>query len=274
MLRPMRPTSPLRRPVLASLLLLSLLLGSCGEPAPAGGILERIRARGALVVATEAEFPPFESVEGGQIVGFDVDLVRAVADDLGVRLELRNVSFKSIIDELTSGKVDLIASGMTVTDERARTVLFSDVYFTTITCLLVSTARRGDVRSVEDLDRPDRTVAVKEGTTGEVAAKKRLTKARIVSHEAENTAAMDVAEGRADAFLYDLSSVTQHQQRNPERTFLIEAPVTHEPYAMACRLSDTALKQRVDAVLARLRTEGRLAALLAKHGLREPGSPR
>ena len=274
MLRPMRLTSLLLPVGLAALLLPSLLLPGCGEPAPAGGILERIRARGALVVATEAEFPPFESVEGGQIVGFDVDLVRAVADDLGVRLELRNVSFKSIIDELTSGKVDLIASGMTVTDERARTVLFSDVYFTTITCLLVSTARRGDVRSVEDLDRPDRTVAVKEGTTGEVAAKKRLTKAHIVSHEAENTAAMDVAEGRADAFLYDLSSVTQHQQRNPERTFLIEAPVTHEPYAMACRLSDAALKQRVDAVLARLRTEGRLAALLAKHGLREPGGPR
>lgn len=250
-------------------LLLALLLGAlpgCGGPAE-GDALERIRARGELVVATEAEFPPFESVDAtGRIVGFDVDLAQALADDLGVRLVLRNVRFEAIIPELLSGKADLILSGLTVTEERRRSVRFSEPYFYTITCLLVRRGLEGQVRSVSDLDDPARTLAVKEGTTGEAAARAKAPRARRVSHKTENAAALDVAEGRADAFLYDLSSVRQHQRQHPERTFLIETPITYEPYAAAFRPEDAPLAERMDRLLAALRADGRLRRIAERHG--------
>lgn len=255
----------MRRPVLAALLTPLLWLCACGERAP-DDPLARIRSRGALVVATEAEFKPFEYVTPtGEIVGFDVDLVRALAEDLGVTLVLRNVRFESIVAELATGKVDLIASGMTVTPERAKSVLFSEPYFFTKTCLLVSSKRRDDVRSIADLNRPERVLAVKESTTGATTAALRCPKARIVSHKTENAAALDVAEGRADAFLYDLSSVREHQRQHPDATFLLEEPVTYEPYALAVRPDEPALKARVDALLRALRADGRLEAIFRRH---------
>lgn len=255
----------MRHPALTSLVFALLGLAACGERA-ADDPLQRIRSRGALIVATEAEFKPFEYVTPtGEIVGFDVDLARAVAEDLGVSLVLRNVRFESIIAELATGKVDLIASGMTVTEERSRSVLFSEPYFFTKTCLLVSRKRREDVRSIADLDRPDRVLAVKESTTGATTAALRCPKARIVSHKTENAAALDVAEGRADAFLYDLTSVREHQRQHPEATFLLEEPVTFEPYALAVRPDEPALKARVDAVLRALRAGGGLEAIFRRH---------
>lgn len=264
-LPPVRPLHGVGHSLLA-LLLLSALPGGCGRRTP-GDPLERIRARGRLIVATEAEFKPFEHVTAtGEIVGFDVDLVRAIAADLGVALELRNVRFESIIDELISGKADLIASGMTVTPERARSVLFSEPYFFTKTCLLVNVRLREEVRSVADLDREGRTIAVKESTTGAATAAKRCPRARLISHKTENAAALDVAEGRADAFLYDLSSVREHQRQHPETTFRLEEAVTFEPYALAVHPEEPALKARVDAVLRALRADGRLEAIFRAHG--------
>ncbi|MFM8980159.1 MAG: transporter substrate-binding domain-containing protein [Planctomycetia bacterium] len=255
-------------PRLALLLgaVLALLPAGCGRGAPAG-TLERIRERGALVIATEAEFRPFEWVEpSGKVVGFDIDLAEAVAEGLGVRLEVRNVKFDSILSELRQGLADLVVSGMTVTPERAQSVRFSQPYFFTVTALLLNRASAGTVAAAGELDDPARTVAVKEGTTGEQSARKMLPRARIVSHKTENGAALDVAEGRADAFLYDLHSVEQHHAQHPERTVLLRTPVTVEAYAIAGRLEDSELMARVDATLEAMRKDGRLAALKARHG--------
>jgi polar amino acid transport system substrate-binding protein len=263
--------APRRRLLPIALALLTALaalpgLSGCGGPT-SGDPLEPIRRRGALVIATEAEFRPFEYVEpDGEVVGFDIDLARAIAADLGVRLEVRNVKFDSIISELKQGFADLIVSGMTVTPERAQSVRFSEPYFFTVTALLLNKEKAGQIAAVAELDDPARTVAVKEGTTGEQAAAKVVPRARKVSHKTENGAALDVAEGRADAFLYDLHSVEQHHAQHPERTVLLRTPVTVEAYAIAARPEDGALVERVNAVLAAMRRDGRLAALMARHG--------
>lgn len=245
---------------------LAVLLGGCGRGG-SSSTLDRIRERGVLVIATEAEFRPFEWVEpSGKVVGFDIDLAQAVADALGVRLEVRNVKFDSILSELRQGLADLVVSGMTVTPERAQSVRFSQPYFFTVTALLLNRASAGTVASAKELDDPARRVAVKEGTTGEQSARAMLPRARLVSHKTENGAALDVAEGRADAFLYDLHSVEQHHAQHPDRTVLLRTPVTVEAYAVAGRLEDGDLMARVDATLEAMRKDGRLAALQARHG--------
>jgi polar amino acid transport system substrate-binding protein len=248
---------------------------SSGVAAPAGPTVEGVKKRGALVVALEAEFKPFEYLnEKGEIAGFDVDLARILARELGVKLEIRNVAWESIIPELSTKKADLIASGMTVTEERAKTVAFSEPYFYTVTALLVSRERASNVHGVADLDRAGRVVVVKQGTTGETAANAKVPRATIRSYPTENAAALEVAQGRADAFLYDLASVRAHHEQHPKTTFLITEPVTFEPYAVATRPGDPAFVAWVNQVLAAMRAKGCMKELYARHGLEDHSPPR
>jgi polar amino acid transport system substrate-binding protein len=250
--------------LLALLLPVAVLLPACGGES--GDPLQRIRDRKKLIVALEAEFKPFEYVnERSEIVGFDVDLARALAADLGVDVEFRNVKWEAIIPELTSKRADLILSGMTITPERAREVAFSEPYWFTITCLLVAKARQGEVKSIADLDRPDRTIAVKEGTTADQTARQKAPRAKIVSEKTENAAAMAVAQGRADAFLYDRHSVREHHRQHTDTTYLIEDAVSVEPYGAAARRDEPAVKAWVDRVFSAMRKDGRLAAIAEKH---------
>lgn len=259
--------------------LLALLAG-CGQR---GGdkpdlwehaAIRKAQERGRLRVALEPEFPPFEYVdERGELAGFDVDLARMIAGELGVPVEFQQVNFNSIILTLVTGEVDLIISGMTATPERALQVSYSDPYFHTVTCLLVSRQRAADVRSIADLDQEGRVVVVKQATTGEVAARKRCPKAKIVSFPKENAAALEVAQGLADAFLYDLRSILNHHEKHPDTTFTLLTPVSVEPYSIACRKGDPESVAWLNLVLHHMRRDGRLKELYGRHGLEDAEGP-
>jgi polar amino acid transport system substrate-binding protein len=257
--------------VLASLL--GLLLAACGGPREdtdlwENAVVRQAKERGELVVALEAEFRPWEYVESsGEIAGFDVDLAREIGQALGVPVRFRNVKWDTIIAELVTGKADLIISGMTITPERALSVSYTKPYYLTVTCLLVSKSRGAGVRSVKDLDQPGRIVVAKQGTTGEEAARQRCPKARLVTYPTENAAALEVAQGRADAFLYDLLSIQAHHQQHRDTTFPLYDPITVEPYAIALRKGDPESVAWLDVVLDTLRHTGRMEELYAKHGL-------
>jgi polar amino acid transport system substrate-binding protein len=263
----------------AALLLVPVLVACGGHPEATdlweAALIRKVKERGKLVVALEAEFKPFEyRNDAGEIVGFDVDLARAIAKELGVEVELRDVKFDTIIAELMSGKADLIVSGMTTTPERALSVNYTEPYFHTITALLVSKSRAADVKDLADVDRDGRIVTVKLGTTGEQAAKKSVRKAQVVSYPTENAAALEVALGRADAFLYDLASVRNHHAEHRETTFLLEEPITYEPYAIAVRKGDPVSIAWLNLVLGLMRGDGRMKEMYERHGLVDPGSAR
>ena len=242
------------------------LLGACGGDSH-GHRLEQIRERGRLIVAHEAAFEPFEYMDptSGKLVGFDVDLVGELAKDLGVQVEFRNMAFDVLGADLTTGRSDLIVSGLTANEERRRTYAMSEPYFHTVTALLVSKAKAPGLASVKDLDRPGRRVVVQSGTTGIAAAEAACPRAEIVQLKTENDCVLEVAQGRADAFLMDLASIRKDHERNPDTTFLVETPITSEPYGIAAHKDEPALVAWVNAELAKMRTDGRLAALLAKY---------
>lgn len=245
-----------------------LLLASCGLAllAACGGdtrsTLDRIRERGELVIGTEPEFPPFESVDAdGEFVGFDMDMARELAKDLGVHLRIEAMAFDALPSALKSGHIDLILSGMTANEERAKSLAFTRPYFHTKLCFLVHV----DSGIETPADADGKRIAVKIGTTGEMKAQELYEQARIVKYEAEGICALEVANHRADAFLYDRHSVLRHQRQHPETTRVVLESVSEEPYAMAARLGDTAFVERLDAFLATLRADGRYAALYEKH---------
>lgn len=254
-----------------------LLLAACGRGGGSGGDLwatstiRQAMDRGRLVIATEPEFPPFESRgPDGQLVGFDIDLARAIGEQLGVEVQFREVKFDVIIAELLLGNADLIMSGMTRTAERALQVSYTEPYYETITCLLVSTERASGITSVDQLDEPERLIVAKQGTTGEEAARERCPRAKLRTYPTENAAALEVAQGRADAFLFDRASIRNQHAQYPDRTFTLLDPVTVEPYSIACRKGDPETVAWLNLFLDELRRSGRLKELYVRHDLDVP----
>lgn len=258
----------MRRVAAAFLGLLLLGLSACGQNADTPELLAEIKARGTLRVATEPTFRPFETVDAnGELVGFDIDLARALAKDLGVEVEFVTVDWNSIIPTLIAKKADLIMSGMTITEERKRTVDYSDPYFHTVTSLLVSSKKAPGVEAVADLDDAARKIVVKEGTTGHFAAEKTFPNAKIVAVATENDAAREVELGRADAFLYDLWSIRKHNRNHPDATYVIAKAVTKEPYGIALRKGNDEARAWLNRTLEAMRSDGRLQELYDKYGL-------
>src|SRR5580700_11380778 len=141
-----------------TLMFLCVLLAGCA-PKP----------HSQLIVGMELSYPPFETTDSqGQPAGVSVDLARDMGKFLGREVEIQNIPFDGLIPSLQTRKIDLIISSMTATEERARTIAFSEAYLSTGLCLLLG--KNSPVQSMADADQPGRVLVVKKGTTGHVYA--------------------------------------------------------------------------------------------------------
>ena len=254
----------------APLLVLLVLACGCGGD-PYGSTLERVQDGGVRVVGTEPEVPPFESLDaGGNLGGFDIDLARAIAEDLGVEVRFETMAFDSLPSALGVGKIDVILSGMTATPERAKSRAFTDTYFRTQLCLLV----HSDSAIGKPQDADGKRIVVKLGTTGDMQAPTLFPRARITRLDTEGACALEVIHGRADAFLYDRHSIVRHHRAHPETTRALLDPLSDEPYAMAVRHGDQVFVDRLNDFLRRIRANGAYAALYEKHFGVPPDAPR
>jgi len=214
-----------------------------------------LQAAEPLRVGMELSYPPFESIgPDGQPQGVSIEMARALAAELGRPLEIENIPFTGLIPALKSGKIDLIISSMTATPERAKAVAFSDPYLTTGLGALVPASSK--TTGLGDIDQPGNTVVVRQGTTGEVFARKNLKNVRLLTLEKESACVVEVVQGKAAAFIYDQMSVFQNNKRNPETTRALLAPLQTESWAIALRPGDDALLTQVNAFLAKYRTAG------------------
>jgi polar amino acid transport system substrate-binding protein len=260
----------MRRTWTIAVVALCLLYIGCAPAGGSGGpdrvsTLKKILDRGSLIVGLEAEFFPFEYMKDGELHGFDVDLARMMAKELGVKLEVRNVAFGSLQSELLTGKVDVILSGMTATLDRAKRVLFSNSYYQTGLCLLLHSETTKDVKSVADLNDPKYRVIAKLSTTGHFTAKRLLPKAKLLTLPKETICALEVSQGKADAFLYDQLAVVKHQRQYPDTTRTILEPFTYEPYSMGLPRGDFEWWSWVNLFLAQIEKDGRYDELWNRH---------
>jgi polar amino acid transport system substrate-binding protein len=248
---------------------------------PSGGVQDlwtsstiyRAKQANKLVVLMEAEFKPFTWKDGGKLVGFDVDLAREIGKELGVKeVEFRETSWGLLATELVQGKGDLIISGVTATAQRALEANFTDPYYLTRTIALVARPRADGVKTVAELDAPQRRIVAQKGSTGEIAVKRHLPRAQLDTFDTESLCALEVAQGRADAFVYDEVQVREHARLHPDTTRVIDETLSIEPYAIECRKGDPETLAWLNLVLATLRRDGRLDDLYKKHlpGVRLP----
>jgi len=238
---------------------------ACARSGGAAGVstMRTIAERGELVVGIELGFEPFEklSADGKSYEGFDIDLMTEFAKDLKVRLRIEQMKWDALMTALDTKRVDMIWSGMTATVERAKSRLFSDVYFRTRLCFLV----RVDSGIQRSADVHGKRLVVKLATTGDEAAVKEFADCPLVKLGDENLCAQEVVTGRADAFLYDRFSILRHHQNNPDTTRVLEDFENIEPYAVAMRPGELDLWRAVNLFLERCRADGRYRAIHVRH---------
>ena len=215
-------------------------------------------AKTKLVVATSPDFPPFESLEGGEVVGIEVDILNKVAEKMGMELDLQQMDFDSVIPGVQAGKFDVGMSGITVTDKRKENVDFSSVYFMAAQAIVV-TADSG-ITGKADLE--GKKVSVQTGTTAEEYCMGNGYE--VLAFTANNDAAAALTAGKVDAWVVD-NEVALAMAPELGLTVLDEA-MTSEPYAFAFA-KDSALTAQFDEALGELLADGTVAAIFEKYGV-------
>jgi len=213
------------------------------------------KADNKLIVGMELSYPPFEMTdERGTPTGVSVDLAKAFGKHIGKEIEIQNLPFDGLIPALKTGKIDVIISSMTATAERAQSIDFSDPYLKTGLCLLVG--KNSNVQSIQDMDQPGKILAVKQGTTGQTYAAAKVKNAKVLVLDKEDACVLEVAQGKADAFIYDQMSTFKNWQRSQETTRPLLKPFQEESWAIGIRKGNAELTQKVNAFLRDFKARG------------------
>ena len=216
-----------------------------------------------LRVGSDVAYPPFEYVdeETGEFIGFDMDLIREVGRRLGMQVEIINTAWEGILPGLLAGHYDVVISAMTITDERAQVVDFSDPYFATGQVIVV---RADDTSVNEPADLAGKVIAVQIGTTGQFAAERIEGVARIDHYPTMPEAFLALRLGRADAAVADELVAIEEARANPGVLKVVGKPFTVEFYGIAMRKGRDELLRGINRALAQIKADGTYDELYAK----------
>jgi len=240
----------------------SLLALSVGANA---GALDDISKSGELRACFDAGYMPFEmKAKNGKFIGFDIDLGKLMAKQMGVKYVPVNTAWDGIIPALTTGKCDIIMAGMTINAKRNMSVNFADPYIVVGQSILLNPKLKGKIKSYKDLNDPAYTVTSKLGTSGEQTTQKMLSKAKYHAFETETDAAMEVANGKADAMIYDMPFISIYAAQEKEKTAAILEPFTYEPLGWAVKQGDPDFLNFLNNFLRQSKGDGSYARLYDK----------
>lgn len=201
-----------------------------------------------IVIGMELNYPPFEMTDpSGTPTGVGVDMAHALGEYLHRPIAIENMPFEGLIPALKTGRIDLIISSMTATDERRKSIDFSDPYLSTGLSILVQ--KKSAIKGIDDLDRSGMTVVVKTGTTSAIYAHDHFKHATVLAFPQDTACALEVVQGKADAFLYDQMSIYQFSKKHPDTTRGLLEPFQKESWAIGIRKGNTDLENQVNAFL-------------------------
>jgi polar amino acid transport system substrate-binding protein len=202
----------------------------------------------ALRVGMDLSYPPFEMQDkAGNPDGVGVKMAEALAVHLRRPIKIVPMEFSGLIPALKTGNIDIILSSMTATDERRKSIDFSNPYAFTGLALLVG--KHSDIQSIEDLKKPGRKITAKTGTTGEIWAINHIPQAGRVVFEDQAACVLEVAQGRADAFIYDQLSIYKYAEENKATTRGLLKPFVEESWAIGIAKGNDKTLEKVNAFL-------------------------
>ena len=185
---------------------------------------------GTLIMATNAEFPPYEYHEGKDIVGIDVDIAEAIAEEMGMKLEISDLAFDAIIPAVQSGKADFGAAGMTVNEDRLKNVDFSDSYATSVQSVIVT--EDSTISSIDDLK--GKKVGVQQGTTGDLYSTDDLGEKSVERFPKGADAVQALQAGKVDAVVIDKNPAELFVSQN-KGLKLLDSAYAEEEYAICVK---------------------------------------
>ncbi len=220
--------------------------------------LNEILQRGELRVGLEPGYMPFEMKDKkGKIIGFDVDVARKMAKDMGVKLKLVPTAWDGIIAGLLAGKYDIIISGMTITQKRNLKINFANPYISIGQTMLVRESVAKGKKSWRDLDKPQYTIVTKLGVTGEIATRRMFKRAKIRTFETEADAVQELLNGKADAFVYDKPYNAMFMAKRGGKGIVFwDKDLTFEPLGWAVRKGDPDFLNWLDNFLNQIKHDG------------------
>ena len=256
----------------AMILLKTAALAACGGDTKDSGSSDSSadapKASGdVLIVGTEPTFPPFDTTDdNGDIVGFDMDLIKAIGKDQGFEVEFRNLEFDGLIPALTSGTIDIVAAGMDASPERAEQVDFSDSYYEA--SLIVAVAADNDTITGVDSLTPDMKVAAQTGTTGarlvqELKEQGKIGEAVILN--GLDTAMLQLINGDVQAVINDTPVTQAYISKQEGKIKIVGDKIEADaPYAFAVQKGNSELLEKINAGLKKVQEDGTYEELLTK----------
>ena len=219
-----------------------------------------------LTMATNAAFPPYEFYDGKEVVGIDAEIAAAIAKELGMKLEIEDIDFDSIISTVQGGKADMGMAGMTVTEERLKNINFSESYATGIQVVIVKEG--SDIKSVDDLfaDGASYSIGVQTGTTGDiyVSDDSEGTALTVERFNNGNDAVLALANGQIDCVIIDNEPAKAFVAKQTGLTIL-DTAYAEEEYAIAVAKDNTELLDQINAALDKLTEDGTIQAIVDKY---------
>ena len=239
-----------------------------GRQPPPDPTWERMQRTGELRVGTDVTYPPFESVEDGEFVGYDMDLARALAAELGVKAVFVNISLDGQYDALAQDQVDVLISALPLIWERQKEVRYSRPYYDAGPLLVI---RAGETRIASPADLAGRTVAVELGTNADMVAR-RLARQGIAlrldaTYYSTEAALAALVAGRADAAISDPLTLAAYRRAHGGSETggaqVVSPDLDPQPYVIAMRATAHRLGPALDALLDQMRADGRLARIMS-----------
>ena len=216
---------------------------------------------GKLTMATNATFPPYEmTTDAGEFEGIDIETAQAIADKLGLELQIDDMDFDAALLSVQQGKADIVMAGVTVTDERKAVMDFSDSYATGIQSIIVPEG--SDIASPDDL--AGKKIGTQRGTTGYIYCTDDFGEDAVVAYDSGLTAVQALNNGQVDAVVIDNAPAKSFVEANPGLKIL-DTAYAQEDYAIGVAKGNTALLDAINSALEELQADGTLQAIVDKY---------
>lgn len=258
----------------------SMLLTACGggntQPAENTGLDDTQQSEtaentegGVLRMGTNATFPPYEYMdENNEVAGIDAEIAAAIADKLGMELEITDMAFESLIPALQAGTIDIVLAGMTVDPERAEQVNFTDTYATGVQVVIVP--ENSDIAPVEneegamEVDLTGKTIGVQTGTTGDLYCTEAYGQEFVKQFDNGPLAVAALMNGQIDCVVIDNEPAKNYVAAN-EGLKILDTAYANEDYAAAIAKDNTELFEQVNAAIQELKEDGTIQTIIEKY---------
>ena len=240
-----------------ALVMVAACLTACGGAK--GATLKDVQKAGKLMIATSPDFPPFESLEGDAVVGIEPDIMKLICDKLGVEAEFVQMDFDSVLIGIQAAKYDCAMSGITVTPDREKNMLFTDPYYNAAQVIVVTEG--SPITGKADL--AGKVASVQTGTTAESGCQDEGIEVQAFAANADAKAALTT--GKVDAWVVDNLTAMQMVE-DGDGLVILDEKMTEEPYAFAFAMGSEDLVAAINDALAALIADGTVEGIFTSYG--------